>query len=221
MKRAYHGDSNTFATSSAVSSRHEPEIQESCQMEAGKKLRSFLWSSHLSSRTVDATFLAELSWHITSAGGRGVEDLGVPPESKAGAKHIKLLLGQNFADPTLYYVKTPLHDKITSQRVQTSVPIHLPSQIFEEQLESHDSHVDTNDTQTPTHVHDLDCRKWREHPVRQRHAHILPSSRIRPVALYWDGVQYTERDNFFGLFIRDLLTGVSHLMVVVRWHLSL
>ena len=214
MKRCYHDDINAFAAaSSAASSRHEPEIQESCQVEAGKKLREFLWMSHLSSRTVDATFLCELSWHITSSGGRGVEDLGLPPGSANGAKHVKLMLGQNFTDPDLYYVKTPLFDKKTAERLETRVPVHLPSRIMLEQLESF---AEPSETQEDACAHEhLDCRKWLDHPVRQRHKDLLPASRIRPVALYWDSVQYNERDSFFGLYMRDLFTGVSHLMVIV------
>ena len=167
---------------------------------------------------MDATFLSELAWHITCAGGTGVEDLGLPPESHSGAKHIKLLLGHEFTDPDLYYVKAPLHDKITSQRIETSIPIHLPSAVFEEHLESHVGASGTQDDAPD--VEHLNCQKWLDHPVRKRHRDSLPDSRIRPVALYWDGVQYSLRDNFFALYIRDLITGVSHLMVLVSLQLS-
>ena len=102
MKRLFHTVDNVFA-----SLANEPEIQETNHRDHGCELRKFLWFSHLTSKNVDATFLAQLSYHITQAGGVGVEDLAMTPESKHSSEHIRLLLGQEFDDPEPYYVKTP------------------------------------------------------------------------------------------------------------------
>lgn len=206
MKRAYHDNDNLFA-----SEAFEPKLQEHSHVDHGSALRKFLWLSHLSSKSVDAAFLAELAWHITRAGGRGVEDLGASPESKHRSDHMRIILGQEFKDPKLYYVETPMFNKITSERVVCSTPIRLPSAIFEE----HFSSVAQSSEPKELATDHLDFRKWQDHPVRTRHKNSYPRSRIRPVALYWDGVQYSQRDNFFGLYMRDLLTNISHLMVLV------
>ena len=208
MKRAYRHDNNLFAASDAS----EPKVQEQNHVDHGIALRKFVWLSHLSNKTVDATFIAELAWHITKAGGKGMEDLGASPESTHKSDHIRLLLGQEFKDPNLYYVKSPLFNKHTGERVECNIPMHLPSAIFEEQFSSD---TQSSETEQPTLEH-LNFSKWQDHPVRIRHKGSVHWSRIRPVSLYWDGVQYTIRDTFFGLYMRDLITNVSHLIVLVR-----
>ena len=92
MKRSFHDDHNVFA----ACQNREPGIQERSQIDHGKDLRKFLWLAYLSNKQVDATFVSQLAWGTTSAGGRGVEDLGVRPESTHGHDHVRLLLGQNF-----------------------------------------------------------------------------------------------------------------------------
>ena len=187
MKRAYNNDDNVFS-----SGAFEPEVQEQNHVDHGAALRKYLWLSHLSSKSVDATFLAELAWHITKAGGRGVEDLGACPGSTHGCDRIRFLLGHEFKDPKLHYVNVPLFNKHTSERVETDIPIHLPSAIFEEQFSSDVS----SDTQSSATEEPVNSRKRQDHPVRRRHTSLVHWSRIRPVSLYWDGVQYTQRDTF-------------------------
>jgi len=212
MKRLFHNVGNVFA-----SLANEPEIQETNHRDHGCELRKFLWLSHLTSKKVDATFLAQLSYHITQAGGVGVEDLAMTPESKHGSEHIRLLLGQEFEDPELYYVKTPMYDKIVAERKEVSMPIHLPSTIFKEHFKS--AAEPSEGEEEPVLEH-LDCHKWSDHPVRNRHKDRLHWSRIVPAAMYWDGVQYTIRDNFFAIYLRDLREGISHVLVVVSGGLS-
>jgi hypothetical protein len=210
MKRAYHDTSNVFASSHAAASAQEPELQEASYTDQGVELRKFLWTSYLSNKKVDATFLAELAWRITKAGGRGVEDIGSNPKFNHGHDHVKLLLGRDFKDPELHYVSAPMFNKITSERVNVDIPMHMPSAIFKDVFESH-----VEPTCEEPVLEELDCSKWRDNPVRKRHEKVH-WSRIVPTALYWDGVQYTIRDSFFGLYIRDLRSSVSHLVVLVR-----
>ena len=55
------------------------------------------------------------------------------------------------------------------------------------------------------------------HPVvKQKLQEGFPVTRIRPVALYWDGVQYIKRGLFTGFFYRDLVTNKSTLAFLVR-----
>ena len=186
---------------------------------AGKHLRKFLWMSYLTGSAVDASFLGHLAWHIRESGGRGVDEFAVNPNSNMGHAKIKLLLGREFEDPELHYVTTALHDKKNDQRIETKIPIRLPSSIlsrsFKDFQEPASSHEPIPDTAR------FDCVKWHEHTVKRRaDAANVHWSRIVPASLYWDGVEITNRDNFFTICLRDLRSNVSTAMIILRRHLS-
>ena len=44
----------------------------------------------------------------------------------------------------------------------------------------------------------------------------VPQTHIRPVAIYADGVQYTNNDSFLGISVVDILTGLSFLSILLR-----
>ena len=61
------------------------------------------------------------------------------------------------------------------------------------------------------------CAAFRRHPVYLRaRAAGVPEHRIIPVALYWDGVQYTKRDSMNCYYVRNLYTGVQYLSFITR-----
>ena len=43
-----------------------------------------------------------------------------------------------------------------------------------------------------------------------------PESAIKPLALYFDGVQYSKRDSFIGFYFHDMKKNLRHLSFVVR-----
>ena len=44
----------------------------------------------------------------------------------------------------------------------------------------------------------------------------MPESRIRPLALYWDGVQYGKKQSFVAMCCHDLRAGKKHLCFLIR-----
>ncbi len=211
MKRAfYSAESHT-----SWQPPDEPADDDVPETIAG--IRKFLVSSYCLSRKVDGAFVAELCWHITQIGGKGVDDLAVQPTlaSKHGNRLVKHILAKAYKDPDLVMVTTPFWNKKTCQRDQAETPIHLPSAIFQSQSEQMgpNSQIAQN-VQEPDERYT--CQAWSEHPVKvagYRHRHW---SEVRPCSLYWDAAQYTVRDSFFGLFIRCLRTGNQELVFIVR-----
>ena len=210
-RRAYEG-------SSAGSGAYEPNIMNESYAAAGKELRKFLWMAYLTSANVDAKFLGHLAWHITKCGGQGVEDFVVNPTSDMGHARIKLVLGREFDDPELDYYSCPIHDKKSDQRSEARMPIQLPSKIFDRNFK--DFREPKEPVEPASETAKLECERWRGHEIRKEYGSRLHWSRIVPAALYWDGVQFQNRDNFFTICIRDLRTNVSYPMVILRWPLS-
>ena len=207
MKRLFHerGSSGSY----------EQNILGDARAAAGKGLRKFLWLSYLTGKTVDANFLGHLAWHIRECGGQGVEDFAVNPNSDMGHARVKLILGREFDDPELEYVNTAVHDTKSNQRSEARVPIHLPSVIFKREYKDFQepAALITEPAEDTTR---FDCARWHEHSVRKKAAEKKHWSRIIPSALYWDGVQFQNRDNFFVICIRNLRTNVSHPMIILR-----
>lgn len=179
-----------------------------------EEMRKFLLSSYTLSRHVDGAFLAELCWHITKVGGKGVQDLAVTPKyaSKNGNALVKHILGRDHEDPDLVLIKAPTWDKKKCERASSKIPIHLPSSIFAGQLARPGETQASRDCEEDENRYN--CSAWREHPVRVDGA--KRSLSVLPCSLYWDSAQYTVRDNFFGMFIRSLRGGNQELVFIVR-----
>ena len=212
MKRQFHqcGSSDGLI---------EPDMLRDDHAAAGKSLRKFLWMSYLTGQSVDAGFLGHLAWHIRECGGQGVDDFAVNPKSDMGHARIKLLLGREFDDPELHYVNTSLHDKKNNQRIEHRVPIRLPSTIFSRSFE--DFQEPALITEPIEETARFDCVRWHEHSVKRKaDAANVHWSKIIPGALYWDGVEFTNRDNFFTICLRDLRSNVSHALIILRRLLS-
>ena len=181
-------------------------------------MRKFLWMSYLTGTSVDAQFLGHLAWHIGKCGGHGVDDFAVNPNSNMGHAKIKLLLGREFDDPDLTYPSTVLHDKKTDQRIEARIPIHVPSKIFERNFKDFEQPTET--AEPATDVVRFDCARWRDHSIRKASEGKVHWSRVVPAALYWDGVEFQNRDSFFTICVRDLRANVSYPMIILRRALS-
>ena len=62
----------------------------------------------------------------------------------------------------------------------------------------------------------MQCEAYREHPVFQEHIPYKHWSNIEVLSLFCDGVSYTKRDSFFGLYVRNMRTGSEAMVFVVR-----
>lgn len=181
----------------------------------GQLLREFLVMSFSRNAVVTAAFVGELCHLITNAGGRGVTDLAWTATNKS--RRLKLVLAREYTAPDLYYVKTPLYNKKAAARTTQQIPIHLPSEIFQRELEGQEQLISS--TEPELSASKFQCKAWLDHEVRS--SSNLHWSRIIPCSLYWDGFLYGVRESAVGVYIRNLRTGVQYLMAILRRQLSL
>ncbi|CAK9016517.1 unnamed protein product [Durusdinium trenchii] len=147
--------------------------------------------------------VATLAYHITRAGGQGLEDLALNATSavKNGHRHVKKHAGKIYPEVGLGFVKCPMYKKRDSQRVVEEVPIYLPSTAFQKYITQ--DMVD-NTAEFDKIVGDLDAY-W-DHPLVKAAKAEGIKRHVRPIALYWDGVVYTKKDSFFAFYVTDILS---------------
>ncbi|CAJ1386233.1 unnamed protein product, partial [Effrenium voratum] len=147
------------------------------------------------------------------AGGLGVQDLAVHPSQavKHGSEHIKNAAGKIYPEPNLTRVFTPMYVKRETRRVEQDIPVYLPSQAFKD-------YVDDLAAQTWANMPRLvgDIGIYKNHPVVVQAELENNQITVRPIALYWDGVQYTNHDSFMGFYVTDILSGQKFLSFLVR-----
>ena len=69
----------------------------------------------------------------------------------------------------------------------------------------------------PDPSHDLWGEVYSEHPVVKRAQNQgVHWSRVKPIALYTDGVQYSNNDSFNGIYMHDLRSGKKILFACLR-----
>ena len=168
---------------------------------AGENLRACLLD-RFTMGAITGSDVAELSYHITQAGGMGVSDLALRPEvaKSHGHAHVRRTAGKFFPEPDVTYIDTPLFLKREVRRVNEKVPMMLPSKLFELFVEKPE--VMSKSAKRYELFTGLPC--FEEHPVvLNARSQGIP---VRPIALYWDGVSYSVHDSFTGFFVTDLLS---------------
>ncbi|CAE6971965.1 unnamed protein product [Symbiodinium sp. CCMP2592] len=171
------------------------------QTRAGENLRACLLD-RFTMGSITGADVAELSFHITEAGGRGVSDLALRPEvaKSHGHQHVRRNAGKFYPEPDVTYINTPLFMKRETRRVNERVPMMLPSKLFELFVEKPE--VLSKSEKRYEFFNGLSC--FEQHPVvSQARSQGIP---VRPIALYWDGVRYSVHDSFTGFFVTDLLS---------------
>jgi len=94
---------------------------------AGRRLRFWLFEKHLRGQ-LSAPDVTAIAYLHTKAGGVGLEDVGLPLDSKAShAHHLKLILKRDFSPPDDYVVKVPIHNKSSCRRQEGYIATKLPS----------------------------------------------------------------------------------------------
>ena len=178
------------------------------QADAGRKLRGHLLGKFTCGELTAQDLCLISFWH-TRSGGCGLEDLGLEPSNiKNASRHVGQILRKDFDMPECYYVEVPTYDKFACRRVKQQVPVKLASETLRCE-------------EAPTAELATDRAEWHDayerHPVVARaRAAGWPEPRIRPVALYWDGVQYTRRDTFMGFYFEDMRSGTRYLSSLLR-----
>ena len=174
----------------------------------GKKLRFFLLEKYLLGKLV-AEDLTRIAYMHTKSGGCGLEDLSLDPSRCSGwAEHVDKLVTKEAAVPQLYEAKLPMFNKRSCGREEGSTMLYLPSVAIAKQVEEDGAPDLKPELLTPAFL---------EHPVvRRETAKGTMLNRIRPVALYWDGVTDNKKQTFVAMFAHDLQADVKHLVFIIR-----
>lgn len=132
--------------------------------------------------------------------------------STHGSRHLKLVLRKEYPENPTYKVEAPVFDKNLCTREPCPIPVELATRTFSEEYKNHDEPKGITDPCPHT-----DFSNYHDHPVvKTAISKNMHWSRIVPVALYTDGVAYTNRDSFLGFFVRNLRTNKSYLCFLIR-----
>lgn len=212
MKRARVQSLNPYARLDNRDGLGRPaEVAESMQ-QAGRDLKDTLVAKFVSGE-MTAADVCLIAYLHTASGGCGCEDLGLdtrdPGKAKNASARVNVQLQKEYARPDLYYVRVPSYSKKECRRVTRDIPIALPHEAL--QTTSAGSVAESN--QEAPEWHDA----YIKHPVVvEALANGAPESAIKPLALYFDGVQYSKRDSFIGFYFHDMKKNLRHLSFVVR-----
>ena len=196
----------------------EPGPLAAARNEAGDRLRMFLLD-RFTMGSLPGSDVAELCHWITQAGGVGVSELGLRPDQAAahGHRHIYLHAGKIFPEPDLAYIKVPLFEKRESRRTAELAPIMLPSKLLEKFVNCQEV-LNKSQENFETLLRGLPC--YEQNPIVQRARESGLENQLRPLALYWDGVQYSVHDTFTGFYMTDILSGQKFLSFLLRGGLT-
>lgn len=182
------------------------------KIEAGKQLRRCLLERFCLDG-MPASTVAVISYWCSKAGAVGVEDLAMAPDqaTKHASEHIKTVAGKIYPEPNLHQVSSPMCIKREARRAKQEIPVYMPSQAFKD-------HVEATAGQTETNMPRLigNISSYWNHPVVVKAMQENNQTMVRPIALCWDGVQYTKRDSFMGFYVTDILSNKKFLSFLVR-----
>lgn len=188
---------------------------------AGHELYQHLLKMYVSERLTAKDFCIIAHFHVKSGGkGERLQSLAMDPDkaSKNASATVKLTVAKDIPDPDMLYVQTVAFIKSENRRGTTSQPIRTPSNVFEQYV--NEPTVLQQRPLRQSYLEDLGD-KFYQHPLtRKALQKKVPLERIRPVGIYFDGVQYTNNDSFLGISVNDILTGLSFLCVLIRATLS-
>ena len=187
---------------------HGDPLTKNAKKLAGARLREHLLEKFCL-EGMPGSEVATLSQLITQAGGLGVEDLALPPSSAAshGHAHVQNNMGDIYPDVDVVFIQCPVHEKRESRRTCVGIAMYLPSKALAEYVTPEMGMSNFDKT-----VRGLE--NFEKHPV------VLSARAegraVRPLALYWDGVQYTNHDSFMGFYVTDVLSEQKFLSFLVR-----
>ena len=184
---------------------------------AGQRLRELLLTKHVSGQMA-ADLLCKIAWWHQRSGGCGLDDLALDPDVDSNKRKANRLaetvMMRTYRSPNLYYVSVPCYDKLACKRTAVSIPTKLPHESLWRDFGNAEETSTDDSSQIFGNAYD-------DHPV-VRHAvsQGVPWYRIRPVAVYADGIQYTKRDSLHALYFHDLRSGKKYVFATIRCGLS-
>lgn len=179
--------------------------------DAPQKLFDMLSAMYYESK-ISAMNLCLLAYWATAAGAKGVEKLAVKPNCRVSSyqKHLDSTLGFNKEDQRLYSLPTAMHRKSDAARTWRDLLCIVPHEALEREMDENAALLED----LPRRVEEETWSEaYRNHPVVRAHEGPRP---VVPVALYVDGVSYSNSDTVIAFWIYNLLSGFRHLCLAIR-----
>lgn len=196
----------------------EEEVVRARQQEFGRKYYEWLLQQYVSGEK-QGSECCVIAYYHTMSGGVGLEKLSMDPKtaSKHGNRHAKFVFGRDWKDPSFFYAKTYVYDKKTSRRSEIKMPVLLPTLTLIKSSERVCDHVQEDGDFGDSMWHEA----YNHHPVVKRgRCRNMNDEDILPIALYWDGVQFTKTESFTAFYFRHLRLQLQYLSFLVRDALS-
>ena len=183
----------------------------------GNELKLYLYERYLKGKLV-AEEVTRIAYYHTHSGGVGLELLAMHPSRTTGhAEHVDGVMRQELDTPDLYPLPTPVFSKQSCHRVEVNIEINLPTLAISRTVLAESPDDDSMEDPGILQYGPSYC----EHPVvRKAKASGVHWRRIRPLAIYTDGVQYNKKQTFIAMYIHDMRADKKHLCWIIRMLLS-
>lgn len=185
---------------------------------AAQELHDFVVTKHVAGK-MTADEVCHLANLVTRSKGRGLEqfDVGCNDSSrvKNAARKVSTVLAREYTSPNVYETDIILNEKIAATRLATPFCMLLPHELIATNYVPGDHPDMTYDQRS------IDIPAFGTHPVVvEARTQGLPCNRVVPVGLYWDGVQYNNKDTVVAFYIHNMNTGRKYIWCAVRTPLS-
>ena len=174
--------------------------------DAGKTFVELLSNLYLEGK-ISAKSLCVLCWYAEQAGIQAAKDLSYKPSTKSVghfSRHVDFVLGMSKINS--YKLKLPSHCKYNVTRQINEFDVMLPHESIAAELERVKPDFDLQDAKVAA------WEQFKTHPQYNPAAGELPI----PLSLYLDGVPFTNKDSFLGIWLCNLCTGVRHIVGLFR-----
>ena len=206
----YEASQNIVPVAPSRSTSVFPELQQTVQ-DYGLQLRHHLFKMHcLGGDKMPSSELVRIADLHTKSGGVGLEDLAMEAGTERNAnRKVEKAIAKTWQHPQLTYTDVPLHDTQSNIRIQTTTGMRMPSTSL---LTDHDC----TDADFQTMSDEL-CESYLEHDVTREKLGAGVNGRcIAAMSLYWDAVEYANKDSFVGFFFQNMMTRRKYLCCALR-----
>ena len=169
-------------------------------------LLAMVWSGKMSAKTA-----CVIAWWASRAGAQGpIKDIAFRPSAPTGHGQRKIDSDSSMGlkNHHRYMVKVPRTTRYDYSRSTHDVPM----------VTAHEA-IESDMAETPDLLARLEAQiakddlplSYDDHPVRRAHEGL-----VLPLAIFLDGVQFNKRSGMLAIYLYNLVTGVRHMLCVVR-----
>ena len=170
-------------------------------------------TSLLIQRTLSANIFTVLMFHAGRAGIKDCARLGVKPDAPSGHpnRHLKKVLPLYRDDKPAYKYKVPCATKRQLGRGKHDFNVLVPTEELQREFEQSEGLREQLEDAIQTGAFPP---SYDTHPVVEVAAAV--ARLVLPVAIFIDGVPYSNTDSIIGFWMVNLLTRRSHLFAAIR-----